>query len=411
MMRKYISDKMLRFGRLAILAGALFLIVANWSYGQDVDSVANKDAIFARPFIFQGNVSKQTTTAIGGYLEGNTNYFVTNGVGDGFSMEMRRFNIFLYSSISDRIRFLSELEFEHGTEEIALETALLDFELHPSFILRAGVILPPIGYFNQNHDGPKWEFIDRPLVSTTILPATLSEIGFGFHGNVPVKTLTVTYEVYLTNGLNDNVVANEINRTSLTSGKGGALFEEDNNGSPSLSSRIGFKSRKYGELGFSYYGGVYNTFKSDGLNLDVKRGLNVLAIDVNFQVSRLRIIGETAWINADIPQSFGQQFGSEQWGFHLDLIYPLSTFNLFSLERITLNGNFRIERVDYNIDNFNETGTKIFDEVTAIVPGLSLRFSRSTLIRANYRYHWERDFFGNPASKTGGFQFGFASYF
>jgi len=411
MTRKYISDKVLRFGRLTSLIGILSLIVANWSYGQDADSVANKDAIFARPFIFQGNVSQQTTTAIGGYLEGNTNYFVTNGVGDGFSMEMRRFNIFLYSSISDRIRFLSELEFEHGTEEIVLETALLDFELHPTLIFRAGVILPPIGYFNQNHDSPKWEFINRPLVSTTILPATLSEIGFGFHGNVPVKTLRFTYEVYVTNGLNDNVIANADNRTSLASGKGGTLFEEDNNGSPNLSSRIGMKSSKYGELGLSYYGGVYNTFKSDGLNLDIKRRLDVFALDVNFNVSKLRIIGETAWVNADIPQTFGQQYGSKQWGFHLDLIYPLSTFNLFSIERIILNGNFRIERVDYNVDHFNETGTNIYDEVTAIVPGLSLRFSRSTLLRANYSYHWERDFFGNPASKTGGFQFGFASYF
>ena len=191
------------------------------SMGQTpTDTIANKDAIFARPFIFQGNLGQKTSTAIGGYLEGNTNYFVEDGIGDGFSMEMRRFNIFLYSSVSDRIRFLSELEFEHGTEEIALETALIDFEFHPALIFRAGVLLPPIGYFNQNHDGPKWEFIDRPLVSTTLIPSTLSEIGFGVHGNVPVNSSIFTYEAYLTNGLNDNVIGNSENRTSLAAGKG-----------------------------------------------------------------------------------------------------------------------------------------------------------------------------------------------
>ena len=86
-----------------------------------VDSTLAQDGIYNRPFI--GSVS---STSVGGYLEGNTNYFVEDGITEGFSMELRRFNIFLYSAISPRVRFLSELEFEHGTEEIALETALVD---------------------------------------------------------------------------------------------------------------------------------------------------------------------------------------------------------------------------------------------------------------------------------------------
>ncbi len=359
----------------------------------------------------QGTIGKKTTTAIGGYLEANTNYFVEDGVGDGFSMEMRRFNIFLYSTISNNIRFLSELEFEHGTEEIALETAIIDFELHPSFIFRAGILLPPIGYFNQNHDGPKWEFIDRPLVSTTLIPSTLSEVGFGFHGNLSLQNSILTYEVYLTNGLNDNVIANEENRTSLSSGKGGSLFEEDNNGSPSFSSRIALKNFKIGEIGLSYYGGAYNTFEEDGITLDRKRRLNVFALDANLKVDKLKIIGETAWINVDVPDQFGQQFGSKQWGFHLDFIYPVFKTDLLNLQGVTINANFRVERIDYNVDDFEETGGNINDDITTIVPGLSLRFSKNTLVSANYRYHWERDLFGNPAAKVAGFQFGFASYF
>lgn len=389
----------------------LIVLIHNPSNAQTpADTITNKDAIFARPFILQGSIGKQTTTAIGGYLEGNTNYFVEDGVGDGFSMEMRRFNIFLYSSISNSIRFLSELEFEHGTEEIELETALLDFEFHPGLIFRVGILLPPIGYFNQNHDSPKWEFVDRPLVSTTLIPSTLSEVGFGIHGNVAVSGNILTYEAYLTNGLNDNVIANPENRTFLASGKG-VSFEEDNNGSPNFSSRVALKNRQFGELGLSFYGGAYNTFESDGLRLDEKRGLSIWALDANLKISQLKIVGETAWINVDVPSDFGQQFGSKQWGFHLDFIYPILKTSLLNLEGVTLNANFRIERVDYNIDEFDETGTNINDDITAIVPGLSLRFSKNTLVRANYRYHWERDLFGNPAAKVAGFQFGFASYF
>ena len=42
----------------------------------------------------------------------------------------------------------------------------------------------PIGAFNVNHDGPRYEFIERPLVSTEIIPATLSEAGLGVHGRL-----------------------------------------------------------------------------------------------------------------------------------------------------------------------------------------------------------------------------------
>jgi len=123
------------------------------------DSTTAQEGIYDRPFI--GSLA---STSIGGYVEGNTNYHVEDGVSEGLSMELRRFNIFLFSQISERIRFLSELEFEHGTEEIALETALVDVQVRPSLIVRAGIILPPLGYFNQNHDSPKWDFVERPLV-------------------------------------------------------------------------------------------------------------------------------------------------------------------------------------------------------------------------------------------------------
>ncbi len=144
---------------------------------QAADTILAQEGIYNRPFI-----TSVGRTAIGGYVEGNTNWFKEDGVGEGFSMELRRFNIFLFSTISPRIRLISELEFEHGTEEIELETALIDFRVAPSLVLRGGILLPPIGFFNQNHDSPKWNFVERPLVSTEIIPSTLSEVGFGVFG-------------------------------------------------------------------------------------------------------------------------------------------------------------------------------------------------------------------------------------
>lgn len=111
-------------------------------FAQD-DSTSVQGSIYQRPFI-----SSAGRTAIGGYVEANALYTREEGIGPGLSMELRRFNIFLFSSIGSRVRFLSELEFEHGTQEIALETAIVDFRLSSALVVRAGILLPPVGAFN-----------------------------------------------------------------------------------------------------------------------------------------------------------------------------------------------------------------------------------------------------------------------
>ncbi|MEO9801864.1 MAG: hypothetical protein ABJF04_01395 [Reichenbachiella sp.] len=396
--------------KLQVIA-ILVLIFSTQVKAQEADSsYTNLEAIFNRPFIYkaQGGAS---SASIGGYVEGNTNYFTTDGISDGYSMELRRFNIFLFASVHERIKFISELEFEHGTEEIALETALLDFEIHPALVFRMGILLPPVGYFNQNHDGPKWEFIDRPLVSTNVIPSTLSEMGMGFYGKVPVGKHKMTYELYLTNGLQDGIIANTENRTFFGAGKSEEMFAEDNNGVPAISGRLAFNAFGLGEFGLSGYTGIYNEFEIEGETVEDKRRASLWALDYNFRIAQLQLIGETAWASVDIPEAYGQQFGTKQFGTHLDMIYPIFRRDLLGWKDVTLNLINRLEYVDYNIDDFEETNTNIYDQIYAIVPGLSLRFSSNTLLKFNYRRHWERDFLGNPVSKTAGVQFGFASYF
>lgn len=389
----------------------LLILSLNVVLAQEADSsYTNLEAIFNRPFIYEAQKGA-SSASIGGYVEGNTNYFTTDGVSDGFSMELRRFNIFLFATVHERIKFISELEFEHGTEEIALETALLDFEIHPAFVFRMGILLPPIGYFNQNHDSPKWEFIERPLVSTNVIPSTLSEVGMGFYGKIPVSKHKLTYELYITNGLGDGIIANVENRTFLGAGKSESMFAEDNNGVPAVSSRVAFNVSGFGEFGVSGYTGIYNEFELEGEPVDDKRRVSLFALDFNFQVAKLQLISETAWVSVDIPEAYGQQFGNNQIGTHLDMIYPILKNDMLGWKGVTLNLINRLEYVDYNKDNFESTETKIYDEIFAVVPGLSLRFSSNTLLRLNYRRHWERDILGNQVSKTAGIQFGFASYF
>lgn len=393
--------------KLLVLISVLCLSNSLWAQNDTLQ--VNQNAIYNRPFINVG----QTKTAVGGYLEGNTNYFSENGVSEGFSMEMRRFNVFLYSQIGNHIRFLSELEFEHGTEEIALETALLDFEFSQALNFRAGILLPAIGLVNTNHDSPNWEFVERPISSTGLIPTTLSEVGLGVYGKFyPTDKVIISYDAYLVNGLQDGVILNEDGRTNLDFGKTESMFEEDNNGVPMLNGRVSYAHRNIGEFGLSYYGGVYNTYKLEGEPVDEKRKLGLVALDFTTSFKKLAIKGEGVLVNIDVPTAVNEIYGERQYGGFVDFIYPVTKIKIMNIKDVIVNAALRLEYADFNAQNFSTNiNSTIGDENKGLAVGLSLRPRKGTVIRANYRYNWVQDNLGNPQAKVAGFQFGVASYF
>ncbi len=370
----------------------------------------NMDAAYSRPF----HTFDKSPIAIGGYLEANSNYHITNGISDGFSFQMRRTTLFFSSTIARNLKFLSEIEFEDGAKKTNLEFAAMDIELHPSLNIRCGIIMNPIGAFNQNHDGPRWDFIDRPLSSTTILPATLSNVGCGVYGKHYFPNFNIGYEFYLTNGFDDHVISNSLNRTSLASGKVNTnKFENSNSGAPMSTAKIGIRNRKIGELGVSMMTGIYNTWKSTGLITDNKRRLTVFAIDFNTQIIRNRITlnSELAFVNVQVPTTYIQNYGEKQFGFYLDIVGTLLQKKVLNWNQSKLNLILRMEYVDYNRTLLKETSKPILDDVWAIVPGISFRPVGTTVLRFNYRLQFDRDFLGNPANSKGVFQCGFSSYF
>lgn len=367
------------------------------------------DAVYNRPFLQIG----KAPVALGGYIEANSQYAVRDGITEGLSFQMRRLTLFVSSSVGKRIKFLSELEFEDGTKEINIEFAAIDFQFHPLLNLRGGVIMNPIGAFNQNHDGPKWEFIDRPLSATTIIPATWSNVGFGLYGKYYSGMWVYAYEAYLTNGFNDRIISNSENRTWFPASKENLdRFEESFNGEPLATLKTALRHRKIGELGVSWMGGIYNKFQEEGIQLDKKRRVDFFAIDFNTVLKKKTYItSEWVWAWVDVPRTFSQQFGNQQKGGFADIVQPVLKRKILGFEDGTLNINARLEYVDYNVGTFDETGTKIHDEIYSIMPGISFRPYPQTVLRFNYRYQWDIDLLGNPASKMTVFQFGFSTYF
>lgn len=369
----------------------------------------NMDAVYNRPFLQVG----KTPVAVGGYIEADYQYMGEDGLTEGHSFRIPRLTIFMSSAVHQKIKFLTELELEEGGKEIAIEFAALDFNFHPLFNLRGGVIMNPIGAFNQNHDGPKWEFVDRPLSAEQMLPATWSNVGFGVYGKHYQNDWAFGYEGYLTNGFNNSIIENDQNRTFLPASKTNAdRFEETNNGEPLITLKTALRY-KNNEIGFSYMGGIYNTHTEDGLILENKRRLDVWAVDFNatLPLTKTYLVGEYAWIWVDVPSSYSQQFGNRQHGGFIDIVQPVFTRTILGFTNATLNIACRLEYVDWNVGSFRETGENISDDIWAIVPAVSFRPTAQTVIRLNYRMMKQQDILGNPPAAIAGIQFGVSSYF
>ena len=119
------------------------------------------------------------------------------------TFDQHRLIPFIYSDVSDRVKFATEIEIEHGGPhspggvqgakgEIKIEFATIDFLMTDWLNYRGGIILSPLGKYNLVHDSPLQDLTDRPMVDRRIIPTTLSESGMGFFGTFYPTELSKT---------------------------------------------------------------------------------------------------------------------------------------------------------------------------------------------------------------------------
>ena len=395
------------------------------SYKKDtVKPSLTMDAIYNRPFLKLG----KTPVSIGGYMESNWQYVSTSGISLGNEFQFRRFSLFVSSAISKRVNFLSEIEYENDPTgdpdqvrtgpEFEIEYAALDIQFHPLLNLRGGMILNPIGAFNQNHDGPKWEFTDRPIAMTQMLPDTWSNTGFGLYGKEYTNHWMFGYEFYLTGGFNDSIIDNNQAKTYLPAAKSNlSRFTSSASGEPLYTGKISIRYDKVGELGLSYMGGVYNTWQIEGAQIDNKRWMHVYDANFNTTItkSHTNIITEWAWIFVQLPPDYTPEYSNKQFGGFIDVVQPVIRGKILGWDNASLNLAVRGEYVDWNVGKFASTGTKMYNDLWSIMPAISFRPSPLTVLRFNYRREKLRDITGNTIGATigpsAGFSFGISTYF
>lgn len=168
--------------------------------------------------------------SVGGYGSARFEY-LSQGDKSISTFTLRRIVPTLSTTVKERLRFYTELEFERfglielveemkpdkgglktkteieGTDgsEIKLEQMWGELEISRFLKFRMGAILPPVGRFNILHDDDIWEPARRPLSvrDATVLPSKTAwtEVGAGFNGNIDISESLLGYEFYIVNGV------------------------------------------------------------------------------------------------------------------------------------------------------------------------------------------------------------------
>ena len=362
-----------------------------------------------RPFVRGGAWDKpylarlaSGRAAVGGYAEAHFRFEREEGITEELTFVPKRFNLFFHAAVSDRFRMASELEFEEGTEEILLELAILDFEVHPALTFRAGMLLTPLGKFNLAHDSPANRMTDRPLVSTQIIPTALSEPGMGFFGAFfPSARSRVTYELYGVNGFDADLIEESPDGTRIAGGRGNI---EDNNNRPAFAGRVGFSPLLEGEVGFSWHTGRYNETSKEDLDVDEGRDLTILALDGEYRRGRYEVLGEYAHARLDLPRSLrGTLFAQRQQGFYAQAGVDFLQGIFEALPESFFAGVVRLDWVDFDTELDGDAQTRL-------TLGANFRPTPDSVFKFNYDYNWLRDRFDVDA-RSAGIKFSVATYF
>lgn len=136
-------------------------------------------------------------------------------------------------------------------------------------------------------------------------------------------------------------------------------------------------------------------------------------MDYSNEIHKLKtkITGEFAFVFVQVPSTYTQVYGSQQYGGFLDIAQPIYSGKIFRIENSSIVLAARFEYLDRNVGVFRETGDNIFDDMWSITGGLNFRASQNSVLKLNYLLKSQRDILGNDMGSDSGFIFGMSTYF
>ncbi len=209
-------------------------------------------------------------------------------VNRGTQMDFVRAVLYAGYRFNDKFVFNSEIELEHANE-IWVEFAYIDYMARPSFNVRGGMLLMPMGLTNEFHEPNVFLGAKRSETESRLIPSTWRENGFGVLGTAG----KLSYRAYLVSGFN----AAGFSADGLRGGRqrGSRARTTD----PAFVGRVDFTPVSGAFVGGSVYtgGSAQNQFQIAGKTLEVQTTIGEVHGQV--QVRGLDIRGLYARANLD----------------------------------------------------------------------------------------------------------------
>lgn len=364
-------------------------------------STGSGKLVYAKPFL------SAPRATLGGYADAMYNILsrpnLDNPSRNTFGQQ--RFVPFIYSDITDRVKFAAELEFERGGTNspqgdgsMTVEFAQIDYLIDEKINLRGGILLLPVGKFNLLHDSPLNDLVDRPMVSRILIPSTWFDAGAGIYGTLYPTTLSkIDYELYAINGMSQDAGA----LTDLGTRNARGSVARDRNDSKAIVGRVAFSPRLGIEIAGSGYHGQYkqSTATTGSGNLDI------FAVDWTLQRGPWELIGEAAWSwisnnnatgVAATPIGPGRMYGYYvQGNYHFMPEFLKRVAPSHFSDASTFTFTVRWEQVDTDSDNrtlVNGVGNR--RELDRLTVGLNFRPIEDTVFKINYQHNTQNGALG-----------------
>ncbi len=307
---------------LSFMLVSFTLVSMAQSAPQDSISTNPQNQQNAAQRILSSNLN-QKGLIVGGYGEITYN----RSTGENAELDVQRLVLLFGYKFSDKVQFITEVEFEH-VKEVFVEQAFLQYTIADNVNLRGGLMLIPMGIINEYHEPTTFNGVERPSMDGAIVPTTWREIGIGVSGRF--DEVSLRYQAYIFNGFTS------LNGTKTLGGKNG-LRNGRQKGAKSTMNNVNFAGKLdyYGlpglRLGLSGYFGRTQSDKAieDLSGTDV--GIAMIGLDARYAYQRFTARGQ--FIHASISDSkeyntyynvsTGEELGSALQGWYIEGAYNL----------------------------------------------------------------------------------------
>ena len=306
-------------------------------------------------FVSVGAIAESNPFSISGYGVIHYSHFDWElDPGRRAAIDVERFVIAPKYRINDTIRLESELEFEHGgtgstmefdkfeefgefeTEiekggEVIVEKLAAVFSFQPSFNLRVGHIIVPVGLVSKRHRPQHYFTTTRPEAETHLIPTIWHETGVEIFGSLG----SLNYQAQIVNGLDSTGFSS---RHWIVRGHQ-LRFETVNAEAPAFVGRLDYAFNENATLGISgYYGDTAaNRPKPD---VDFEAHVGIVSLHGFYEMNAVKVRGLFLWgalenadqlskVNRTLSNNLNVKrtpIGSSALGWYIEVGYDILSF-------------------------------------------------------------------------------------